>query len=501
MAIKIRSNLYCKWKSDPSTSNWEFFKIARNKVHTITKKAKCIYYQTQFGNDISNKDFWKNLRKIGIKKKSNECNFDPQTMINLFSNPNTENNLTSFQLKPDLIFDGNKLNLISFSESEVYNSILSIQSNAVGHDCIHMKFVKLILPFVLSTITHIFNHVLTTNIFPAMWKIAQIVPVAKKSAPTAPNEFRPISILSSLSKAFEKLVSLQMLKHITNNKLLSRYQSGFQNGKSCNTAVLRVSEDIRPNYDKGDITILVLIDFSKAFDSVDHEILLDKLFYYFGFSKNTCMLLKSYLTDRSQYVSLNNNSSNMERIYSGVPQGSILGPLLFSIFINDIVSCCKNSSIHLYADDVQIYLSRPSGLIEDLTFRLNDDLACIFKWSEENKLLINVAKTQAIHICHKVPAVMIPMLIMNEASISYSVEVKSLGFVINSKFNCISHINATVQKIYSVLRKLWCIASFLQPEVKLRLVKIYIVPFIIYGSKGLWKSRLGIYEKTATSNQ
>ena len=152
-------------------------------------------------------------------------------MMNLFSNPNTENNLTSFQLKPDLIFDGNKLNLVSFSESEVYNSIPPIQSNAVGHDCIHLKFVKLILPFVLSTITHIFNHVLTINIFPAMWKIAQIVPVAKKSASTAPNDLRPISILPSLSKAFEKLVHLQMLKHITNNKLLSRYQSGFQNGK------------------------------------------------------------------------------------------------------------------------------------------------------------------------------------------------------------------------------------------------------------------------------
>ena len=106
--------------------NWEVFIIARNKVHTVTKNAKCIYYQNQFGNNLFNKNFWENLRKIGIEKKSNECNFDPQTMKNIFSNSLEENNLIPFQLKPGLIFDGNKLNLISITESDVYKSILSI---------------------------------------------------------------------------------------------------------------------------------------------------------------------------------------------------------------------------------------------------------------------------------------------------------------------------------------------------------------------------------------
>ena len=124
-------------------------------------------------------------------------------------------------------------------------------------------------------------------------------------------------------------------------------------------------DDIRPYYDKGDLSILVLIDFCKSFDCVDHTIRLDKLYHYFGFSIETCWLLHSYLTDRTQFVSLNKESSTMECRYTAVPQWLILiWAALVSIFINAIVMCCKNSSIHLYADDVQMYLSRPIGLID-----------------------------------------------------------------------------------------------------------------------------------------
>ena len=481
LAIKNRSKMYCNWKSDPSNTNWNLFKLARNKVHTITRKAKCAYYRKQFGSNLSSKDFWTKLRNVGIKKSRNECNLNPQDMIEIFSSPMAASD-DCFQVNRDLIYNGNKLNLISFTELEVLESILSIQSNAVGHDEIHLKFIKLILPFVLPIITHVFNHIIATNIFPSAWNIAKIIPVAKKSTASEPSDYRPISILSSLSKAFEKLLSKQILKHINDNNLLSSCQSGFQQGKSCNTAIIKVFEDIRPFYDKSDLTILVLIDFSKAFDSVNHKILMDKLSNYFGFSKESCKLIKSYLTGRSQFVASNNGSSAINYCHSGVPQGSILGPMLFSIFINDIVNCCKNSSIHLYADDVQIYLSRPTGRTDELVTKLNDDLASIYKWSKSNNLIINTLKTQAIRLYHKVSTMNIPLLNINGGNISFLTEVKNLGFIVNSQLNCSNHINATVQKIYFVLRKLWHIASFLHPDLKLKLVKIFIIPFIIYGS-------------------
>ena len=142
--------------------------------------------------------------------------------------------------------------------------------------------------------------------------------------------------------------------------------------------------------------------------------------------------------------------------------------------------CCKNSSIHLYAEDDKFYLSRPFGLTEYLSFRLNDDLESIYKCSEDNKLLINIAKTQAICLLHKGTRMDIPTLKRNNTAITtYTHQVKYLGFIINSKFDCVSHFNATMQKIYLVCRKLWYIASFLHDNVKLRLVKIYIIPFMV----------------------
>ena len=139
-------------------------------------------------------------------------------------------------------------------------------------------------------------------------------------------------------------------------------------------AVLKDFEDIRPYYDKGDLSILVLIDFGKAFDCIGYTILPD----YFEFSIE---IFPGLIGNNWPSQELNEESSTIEWRYTEVPQGSILGPIMFSIFINDMVMCCKNSSIHLYADDVQIYLSRPIGLTENLSFRLNDDLESIYKWS------------------------------------------------------------------------------------------------------------------------
>ena len=164
--------------------------------------------------------------------------------------------------------------------------------------------------------------------------------------------------------------------------------------------------------------ILLLIDFSKAFDTVSHSRLLQKLKYYFGFSKYSSDLIRSYLRLRTQAVINNKNTSYLKQICSGVPQGSILGPIFFSMFINDVVCCCKFSKIHLYADDVQIYFSNPSAELKDLVTFLNSDLSRISVWSEGNCLKINNANTKSMSISHH-QIETAPKLILKDSVISF----------------------------------------------------------------------------------
>lgn len=481
-AIKLRDTLHSVWKLNRSDRNWENYRIARNKVHVVTKNMKSAYYQSKLSSKLPAKDLWRNLGHIGIKKCKTNCEICPETMNDYFLKSTARHDVNSFELNTDLIYSGILLDFEQFNVEDVGRAISSLNSTAVGCDGINIKFIKIILPYILPTITHIFNHIITTSNFPKYWKIANIIPVAKKNAPSAPEDFRPISILPSISKAFERLLSTQIINHISINNLLTESQSGYRAKRSCNTAILKVMEDIRPAFDRGDITILVLIDFSKAFDTVNHDLLIMKLEKYFGFSRYASNLLKSYLSDRHQQVNSNNSYSSMKPVLSGVPQGSILGPILFSLFINDIVHCCKSSMVHLYADDAQIYLSRPPGLTEDLVYRLNEDLREICRWSQNNNLCINASKTQALTIHHDCSLIELPDILMGNEQVKYVRVVKNLGFMINSMLNCKNHIDHTILKIYNVLRKLWYSSSYVPCDVKLKLIKTLIVPLITYGA-------------------
>ena len=482
--INQRNTLYKKWKSNPSPTKWNSFRVARNRVHVLTRTAKRKFYNKEFNDkNLNSQNFWKRINKLGIQKKQDSCSFNAEELNEFFYKSRTEDNDCTFEANDDLYFTGERFHFLNFVESDVYKSIMAISSNAVGFDGINLKFIKLILPFIIPYITHVFNHIVTTSTFPLAWKIAKICPVPKKSTPVLPEDYRPISILSALSKVFEKLISWQIINHLSTNKLLTQIQSGFQKGKSCNTAVLKVLEDIRPAFDRGDLSILVLIDFSKAFDMVNFPILLEKLQKYFGFSRQSCCLMDSYLTGRSQYVSTLDSISSTKNIYSGVPQGSILGPILFAIFINDIVKSCTNTSIHLYADDAQIYMSKPTNSSEELIQCVNNDMANISNWATRNKLSLNSSKTQAMCIHHRpFNTTHLSLLHMNGAAINYVDSVKNLGFIIDSQLKCSKHVDATVTKIYNVLRKLWHAASFLTPPVKLKLIKTLITPLVIYGA-------------------
>jgi len=486
-AIKIRGKLHNRWRRNPTDHNWAEYRTARNRATLITNHAKRAYYESRLNSSLPPKTLWKNLKSVGVgNRKSKTCPVDADVLNKFFlSSLNSNTSRHSFTVNDNLVFNPeSRFNFSMCTESDVFECFKAIQSNAIGEDGISLKFLKIIIAYIIGPLTHIINFSLTSRKFPKLWKVANIIPVEKKKNAAAPEHYRPISILSTLSKIFEKFIARQIVNHLKTHKLLTEYQSGFREKHSCTTAMLKIVEDIREKYDKGEITILVLLDFSKAFDSLNFETLLIKLEKYFGFDAFAVELMRSYLTERLQCVIINNNKSSFEPINSGVPQGSILGPILFSMFINDIVKCCHNVSIHLYADDAQIYLSRPIGLVEDLVVRINEDLSRISDWAKNNSLILNASKTQALPISHcSFDVNNVPEIILDNKTVQFELNVTSLGFKLNRRLDCSDHVNNTVSKIYATLRSLWATASYIPEATKLRIVRSLIIPIISYGAQ------------------
>ena len=226
------------------------------------------------------------------------------------------------------------------------------------------------------------------------------------------------------------------------------------------------------------ITLLCFLDFIKAFDSVNHKILVKKLRAY-GFCDTSIKLIISYLNGRSQRVKTGGGLSDSCPVMSGVPQGSVLGPILFTIFINDIFSVCEYVCMHAYADDIQLYISRPIGLIEDLCACLNEDLDKIYNWSEMNAIRLNPKKSFVMPISlSSLDFNDIPPIKIGNNNLSFVSKTKSLGVIINSKLDASDHVNYTVKRIYFILRNLRFSADFTPKETKIKLVKQLILPHI-----------------------
>lgn len=202
------------------------------------------------------------------------------------------------------------------------------------------------------------------------------------------NNLRPISILCSLSKVFEKLLKAQIQRYVQRFNLLSPYQSGFRPDHSTTSALLKVHDDLHQFIDRRGIAFLLLIDFSKAFDRVSHVKLVQKLSHQFNFNRDAALLIKSYLTGSTQAVEIDGALSSPINILSGVPQGSVLGPLLFSLFINDLPSALSSCSIHMFADDVQLHICSKNGDLKSLGQLINSDLKNVLQWSLTNLLPI-----------------------------------------------------------------------------------------------------------------
>ena len=227
--------------------------------------------------------------------------------------------------------------------------------------------------------------------FPIEWKSTKVIPLFKQGERSDLNNYRPISIIPVVAKVFERIVYNQFYEYLTENNLISCNQSGFRSLHSTATALLEATDNWAFNIDKGNVNAVIFLDLKKAFDTVDHSILLSKLKAY-GVGSNSSNWFKSYLDNRTQKCFVNGSLSNTQPLTCGIPQGTILGPLLFILYINDLPNCLNNSHPRMYADDT--HLTFASNNVVHLEEYMNDDLTKITEWLAANKLTLNKSKTE-----------------------------------------------------------------------------------------------------------
>ena len=311
---------------------------------------------------------------------------------------------------------------------------------AVRHNDAETKFLKYSKSIISPVISDLFNLCIEKGIFPNCLKVAEVIPVFKNGDRDKPTNYRPISLLSQFDKVIEKMIFTRIYSYLEKNKLLSNKQFGFRPNSSTTYAISTLYDKLINNIDKDMYTCCIFLDLSKAFDTVDHGILLWKLKYYFGIRGSALKLIESYLSDRYQYTNISGNFSNQLKLQIGVPQGSCLGPLLFLMYINDL-PLTSDFDTTLYADDTALMLCDRN--INSLEVRVNSELYKVDQWLKRNKLSLNFGKTNYIVYDkqpHKVCTSSLA-LTLNNTSLKRVQSIKYLGVYFDEKLNWDVHIN------------------------------------------------------------
>ena len=300
---------------------------------------------------------------------------------------------------------------------------------------------------IFVILKHIFNISLAKGVFPDELKIARVTPIFKKGNNTLVTNYRPISVLPCFSKLLERIMYNRLYKFLLENNILYQKQLGFQNAHSPEHAILQLVNQMTEAFSQGKYTLGIFLDLSKAFDTVNHNILLEKLKAY-GIQSENLKWFRSYLSNRKQFILYDDFKTEVKIVKCDVPQGSILGPLLFLIFVNDLSNSAKVLDPVLFADDTNLFCS--DNNIMTLFETANQELSKINNWFLANKLSLNVEKTKYIlfHKCidqEDIP-LKLPLLKLNSNIIEGENSLKFLGVILNEHLTWKKHIQLIENK-------------------------------------------------------
>lgn len=474
------------------------FKALRNKVKSMCRNAKLKYFHSLFRSGQPSSVLWANVRRFRVvpPKSSAQSISIPLDEINSFFAGCTSlpTNIDQFDVSSPLInyfshdIPDDKFYFNYVTPAEISKVILSVSKNSRGVDGIPILFYKHLLPVILPSITHIINFSLQSGIFPDIWKFSLVQPIPKIPQPVSPSDYRPISILCSISKVLERIVHRQLTDYLNKIDFFASYQSGFRPSYSTTTALLKVTEDIRRSMDKKNLTALVLFDFSKAFDKVLHPILLKKLQTQCNLSYSSLLWFSSYLCNRYQAVKGAQNSiTDWLPVSTGVPQGSVLGPLLFSIYINNVPTILSHSQYHLFADDLQIYCHFNSESIADVISKINSDISSLFDWSRAHGLLLNANKTKAIligysRLLNRLDTSTIPKIRIDGRDLIFEKSVRNLGLWFDNSLSWSVQVTHVCNRVFAAMHQLKRLRRFLPESLRITLVRSLILPIFDYCS-------------------
>jgi exonuclease III len=486
-----------RWRSSGLTVHKQIYNYIKRNIADLVQNAKTNFFSTKISASKTCKELYRNMNQILGKTKAAvyPSNIEPSKLPDLFLNFFRDKIVTirnAFALPCPSGFtstySGPTLSKFEPVTSQFVKKILQkTAKKSCELDPIPTSILHENIDTLLPAITNIFNSSLSSGSVPDDFKTAIVKPLLKKSSldPNELNNFRPISNLPFLSKILEKVVLHQLSQHLLTNNLLSLHQSAYRAGHSTETALIRILNDILTSLDDDKISVLLLLDLSAAFDTIDHEILLTRLRINFGICDTALNWFRSYLSNRKQFVLIDENQSSKMSLDFGVPQGSVLGPVLFIMYTTPLTKLINNHSVHheMYADDTQLEHSDTLDNYNVLVKKLQDCVSDIKTWMSTNKLKLNDDKTEAIRfIKHKQTQNLhlYPSIELGSTEISFMPCVRDLGLYLDSDLTLKHHTAKICQASFLELRRISSIRPFLTEQATKTLVSSCILSRLDY---------------------
>ena len=517
-SIQRKDKLYKKMIKEKNSQQRKIleksYKTLKQKIFNIIRSSKKLHYKTYFEKCTNNaKKIWAGVNEIIRNKTKNVDSIDHVLGANgnsITSKIEISHEFNSFfsgvagNLLRERRYGGykdfmsyltnpiaNSLHLSPANTDEIISIIFAFNPNkSNGPHSIPGEIFKRIAYILAVPLRNICNTIFETGIYPNILKLAKVIVIHKKGSKAIVSNYRPISLLSNVNKIFEKLIYKRLYGFLETNDSIYDLQFGFREKHSAADALITIVDRITQYISTDVIAVGVFVDFQKAFDTVNHEILLKKLEHY-GIRGVCNNLIRSYLNNRHQYVSLEGVDSYVSDIEHGVPQGSVLGPLLFLIYINDLHNAIHNSDTYHFADDTHLlhFIKKHNGIFK--TRKLNIDLKSLNHWLLANKISLNAAKTEVVLFRKPhVKTIQIKPIKLNGIRLEAKSKVKYLGVMLDEFLTWDTQINEVISKLKRANNLLAISRHYVPSEV---LKQIYFAQFhsnLIYCCQ-VWGQKLG----------